>query len=175
MGLDDAAVERVCHDAAGKGGDVVPANYNAPSQVVISGDVPSVEMAMELAREAGARKVVRLNVSGAFHSPLMRVAEAGLEGALDAVPIERPAFPIVSNVTARPVDDAVSARRLLVQQLTSPVRWTESMQFLVGVGVERFLELGPGTVLAGLLKRVSREVESQSIGTAEEAGAVRAA
>lgn len=171
LGLDDDAVERVCREASAAGGECVPANYNSPAQVVISGDVPAVERAMELAKVAGAKRALRLNVSGAFHSPLMAVAEAGLEARLAEVELAEPRFPVVSNVTAAPVAERGEARRLLVRQLTSPVRWTGSMQFLVGVGVTRFLELGPGNVLAGLLKRVSRDVEVRSIGTADEAEA----
>lgn len=171
LGLDDAAVERVCREASGPDGECVPANYNSPAQVVISGDLAAVERAMTLATAAGAKRAVRLNVSGAFHSPLMAVAEAGLEARLAEVELATPRFPIVSNVTAEPVAEPGEARRLLVRQLTSPVRWTASMRYLVGVGVTRFLELGPGSVLAGLLKRVSREVEVRSIGTADEAEA----
>lgn len=168
LGLEDEAVEDVCRRASAEGGDCVPANYNAPGQLVISGDRPTVERAMELAREAGAKRAVPLNVSGAFHSPLMQVAEAGLQAVLGQVPFTEPAFPIVSNVTAEPVRDAVDGRRLLVEQLTSPVRWTASMRTLVAAGAERFLELGPGNVLAGLLKRVDRAATSVSVGTAED-------
>lgn len=171
LGLDDAAVERVCREASAGDGECVPANYNSPAQLVISGDVAAVERALTLATAAGAKRAVRLNVSGAFHSPLMAVAEAGLEARLAEVELATPRFPVVSNVTAAPVAEPGEARRLLVRQLTSPVRWTASMRFLVGAGVTRFLELGPGSVLAGLLKRVSREVEVRSIGTADEAEA----
>jgi [acyl-carrier-protein] S-malonyltransferase len=149
-------------------GEVVPANYNAPSQVVISGDVAAVERAMELAKAAGAKRVVALNVSGAFHSPLMAVAEQGLRAQLEGVTMRAPRFPVLSNVTAAPVTDAEEARRLLVRQLTSPVRWTASMRALVDAGVDRFLELGPGGVLSGLLRRVTKELPARTIGTAEE-------
>jgi len=168
LGLEDAVVDRVCRDASAADGVVVPANYNAPAQVVISGDVAAVERALELARQAGARKVIPLKVSGAFHSPLMEGAVPGLRDQLEAVVLQAPAFPVVSNVTAEPVRDAESARQLLLRQLTSPVRWTDSMRMLVGAGVDRFLEPGPGTVLAGLLKRVSRDVDTRSLGTAAE-------
>lgn len=164
LGLDDDALERVCSEASGEGGVCVPANYNSPGQLVISGDVPAVERAMALAKEAGARKVVRLNVSGAFHSPLMQVAEQGLEAQLASVPLEEPASPVVSNVTAQPVSDVAEGRRLLVRQLTSPVRWTASMRTMLDAGVTRFIELGPGTVLAGLLKRIERGAVSASVG-----------
>ncbi len=169
LGLEDAEVERVCREASGPDGVVVPANFNSPAQVVISGDVPAVQRALELARAAGARRALPLNVSGAFHSPLMESAQAGLQDQLDGVVLQPAAFPVVSNVTAEPVQEPAEARRLLVRQLTSPVRWTESMRALVDAGVDRFLELGPGSVLTGLLRRVSKDVAAQTtIGTAAE-------
>jgi [acyl-carrier-protein] S-malonyltransferase len=171
LGLGDEAVQAVCRDASGEGGVCVPANYNGPGQVVISGDEPAVLRAMELAREAGAKRVLPLNVSGAFHSPLMSVAEAGLEEHLAGVTLSPVAFPIVSNVTALPVTDPEDARRLLVEQLTSPVRWTASMRTMLDGGVRRFIELGPGSVLAGLMKRIEREAEVMSLGTADQAAA----
>jgi [acyl-carrier-protein] S-malonyltransferase len=168
LGLDDDALEAVCREAAAAGGDCVPANFNAPGQVVISGDAESVGRAMELAKAAGAKRALPLNVSGAFHSPLMAVAEDGLREHLEGIAIETGRFPVVSNVTAEPVSDPESARRLLVQQLTSPVRWTASMRTMVAAGVTRFIELGPGTVLAGLMKRIERGVDVQSVGTAAD-------
>jgi [acyl-carrier-protein] S-malonyltransferase len=169
LGLDDEAVERVCAEAAGPGRACVAANYNAPGQVVISGDRDAVERAVELAKQAGARRALPLNVSGAFHSPLMEVAEDGLREHLGAVVLSPVDFPVVSNVTAEPVTDPEVARQLLVEQLTSPVRWTASMRTMLDTGVNRFIELGPGRVLAGLLKRVDRDVSVVSIGTAAEA------
>lgn len=168
LGLDDAAVEAVCRDASSETETCVPANYNSPGQIVISGDVAAVERAIELAKSAGARRALPLNVSGAFHSPLMAVAEAGLAEQLESVALERPAFPVVSNVTAEPVDDIATARRLLVRQLTSPVRWTSCMRTMLDAGVGRFLELGPGSVLSGLLKRIERGAQAVTLGTAEE-------
>ena len=168
LGLDDAAVEAVCRDASTETEVCVPANYNSPGQLVISGDVQAVERAVELAKAAGARRAVQLNVSGAFHSPLMAVAESGLAERLEEVALERPAFPVVSNVTAGPVDDAATARRLLIQQLTSPVRWTSCMRTILDAGVNRFFELGPGSVLSGLLKRIDRGAEAVTLGTADE-------
>jgi [acyl-carrier-protein] S-malonyltransferase len=168
LGLDDLAIEAVCREAAAGGGDCVPANFNSPGQVVISGDEAAVHRAMELAKIAGARRAVPLNVSGAFHSPLMAVAEAGLREHLEAVTVATAAFPVVSNVTARPVSDPDEARRLLVEQLTSPVRWTASVRTMVDAGVTRFLELGPGSVLAGLAKRIEKGADVVSIGTAAE-------
>jgi len=168
LGLDDEAVERVCREVSRTGGECVPANYNGPGQVVISGDVPAVERAMEFAREAGARRAVRLNVSGAFHSPLMAVAETGLEAQLASVPLVAPAFAVVSNVDASAVRDVTSARRLLVRQLTSPVRWTACMATMLEAGTRSFLEIGPGSVLSGLLKRIDRGAGSRTLGTADD-------
>lgn len=171
IGLDDDVARAVCRDASTQGGVAVPANFNSPGQIVISGDVDAVQRAMEGAREAGARKAIPLNVSGAFHSPLMAVAEQGLRAFLEDIEFAAPAFPVVSNVTAEPVEDPVDARRLLVEQLTSPVRWTESMQNLIDRRVERFYELGPGSVLTGLLRRIDRSAVCTALGSA---GDVRA-
>lgn len=171
LNLDDADVERVCREASSEEGVCVPANYNAPGQLVISGDVPAVQRAMELAKEAGARRVVQLNVSGAFHSPLMEVAAPGLSDQLEKAAVTDPAFPVVSNVTAAPVSDAATAKRLLVEQLTSPVRWTASVRAMLERGPERFLEIGPGSVLAGLLRRIERGAESATLGSADEVAA----
>jgi [acyl-carrier-protein] S-malonyltransferase len=169
LGLEDAAAEELCREASGAGeGVVVAANYNAPGQVVISGDEAAVRRAAELAREAGAKRVLPLNVSGAFHSPLMDVAQEGLREQLDAVALRDPAFPVVSNVSARPVRDADEARRLLVEQLTSPVRWVASTQAMLGQGTREFVEVGPGNVLGGLLKRVDRSAAVRSLGTAAD-------
>lgn len=169
LGLDDDAIDAVCQAAASEGGDCVPANFNAPGQVVISGDEPAVRRAVELAKAAGARRAVPLNVSGAFHSPLMGVAEAGLRDYLETVTFASGGTAVVSNVTARAVTEPADARRLLVEQLTSPVRWTASMRTMLDAGLTRFIELGPGTVLAGLMKRIERGVEVVSIGTASDA------
>jgi [acyl-carrier-protein] S-malonyltransferase len=168
LGLDDEAVEDVCSQASAERGDCVPANYNSPGQLVISGDVAAVERAMELARAVGARRVVRLNVSGAFHSPLMQVAEQGLRAQLDGVAFDAPRFPVVSNVSAQPVTDAGEARDLLVRQLTAHVRWAASMRTMVDAGMERFFEVGPGNVLSGLLRRIERSAEARTVGTPAE-------
>lgn len=168
LGLGDDALATLCEDASADGDVCVPANFNAPGQVVISGDETAVELALELARAAGAKRAIALNVSGAFHSPLMAVAEEGLREHLGAVALSPVMFPVVSNVTAAPVTDPEDARRLLVRQLTSPVRWTSSMRTMLDAGARRFLELGPGRVLAGLMKRVDRDVEVVSIGTVDE-------
>jgi [acyl-carrier-protein] S-malonyltransferase len=168
VGLTPVDVEGICARVSGEGGVVVPANYNSPQQIVISGDVAAVVRAGELASEAGAKMVRPLTVSGAFHSPLMADAEAGLREAVEAVEFRDPAFPVVSNVTAEPVTDAATARTRLVSQLTSPVRWTQSVLRIAGEGTTAFAELGPGKVLTGLLRRIDRELEGQEIGTPQD-------
>ena len=162
LGLDDAAVEEVCGRV--EEGTCVPANFNSEGQVVVSGDVAGVQRAMELAREAGAKRVVELNVSGAFHSPLMAPAARGLEERLDAVELRDPAHPVISNVTAEPVTDAATARALLIRQLTSPVRWSASVRAMLEGGATRFVELGPGTVLCGLNRRNAKGVPCLAVG-----------
>lgn len=169
LGLDDATSERVCAEASAAGdGVVVPANYNAPGQIVVSGDVEAVRRVEELAKAAGAKRVIPLNVSGAFHSPLMEVAEPGLREQLEAVDLADPSFPVVSNVTAEPVERADAARDLLVRQLTSPVRWVASEHAIIAAGATEMLEIGPGNVLAGLLRRVDRGMAVRSLGTVAE-------
>jgi [acyl-carrier-protein] S-malonyltransferase len=123
---------------------------------------------MGLAKEAGAKRAIQLNVSGAFHSPLMSPAEAGLNAQLSNVAFEVPRFPVVSNVTAKPVADVVHARRLLIQQLTSPVRWTGCIRAILDAGTTEFIELGPGSVLTGLMKRIEKTASARAIGTAAE-------
>ncbi|MDB4951988.1 MAG: malonyl CoA-acyl carrier protein transacylase [Gemmatimonadetes bacterium] len=169
LGLDDEVVDGVCREASGPDGVVVPANFNTPGQVVVSGDVAAVERVSPMLVSAGAKKVQGLNVSGAFHSPLMEAAVAGLEERLDAAQMRDPAFAVVSNVTATPISDAAEARALLVQQLTSPVRWTASVRTMLQLGVERFVEIGPGKVLTGMLKRIDRAAEGRgtALGTAD--------
>jgi [acyl-carrier-protein] S-malonyltransferase len=169
LGLDDAAAETICQEAsAATGGVVIAANYNTPGQLVISGDVAAVRKAEELAREAGAKRVIPLNVSGAFHSPLMEVAADGLRQALESIQLTAPAFPIVSNVTAQPVEDPGVASGLLLQQLTSPVRWVDSVLAMRAAGATSFIEIGPGNVLTGMLRRIDRSATGRALGTSEE-------
>lgn len=162
LGLDDEAVEAVC-DAVDDG-ICVPANFNSRGQVVVSGDVAGVLAAMELAREAGAKKVVELNVAGAFHSPLMVPAADGLRAHLEGITFHDPVYPVVSNTTAQPVSDGETARALLVEQLTSPVRWSASVATMLDGGVGRFIELGPGKVLSTLNRRNAQGVPSSWLG-----------
>jgi [acyl-carrier-protein] S-malonyltransferase len=169
LGLDDDVVEGVCREASAEDSVVVPANFNTPGQVVVSGDVSAVERVGPMLVSAGARKVQGLTVSGAFHSPLMQVAQDGLRAQLEGVAFAAPAFPVVSNVTAHPVTDADEAKSLLVDQLTSPVRWTYSVQTMLQMGAERFLEVGTGKVLVTMLKRIDRAAEGRGVtlGTAD--------
>jgi [acyl-carrier-protein] S-malonyltransferase len=145
-------------------GVVVAANHNAPLQVVLSGDPAAVEAAMGLARDAGARKVIPLNVAGAFHSPLMESASRGLARALAEVPIERARVPVVANASATAVVEPEAVRASLARQLTSPVRWVECMESLLRDPGPPFVEAGPGRVLTGLLRTLDREAACTPIG-----------
>lgn len=165
LGLDEVRVAEVCDAVEGT---VVAANYNAPGQVVVSGTVEAVEAAGEMSLERGARRVLPLEVSGAFHSPLMEVARDGLREALEDVPFGTPHHPVVANAAARPVTDGEEARRLLVEQLTSPVRWTECVEVMREMEPDRWLELGPGRVLTGLLRRIDRSLECRAVGSLED-------
>jgi [acyl-carrier-protein] S-malonyltransferase len=166
LGLDDEQATEVC--ARVDRGVCVPANFNAPGQVVVSGDVEGVKQLAEIAPEAGAKKVIILNVSGAFHSPLMEPAARGLREHLESIDFQDPTVPVISNVTARPVTLGPEARDLLVSQLTSAVRWSDSIATMVEKGVDRFLELGPGKVLAGLNKRNAKGLPSISVGEPDD-------
>lgn len=169
LGLDPAAVEAACADASGADGVAVAANLNSPDQVVISGDPAAVTRAGEGCKAAGAKRVIPLKVSGAFHSPLMAPAVPGLEAALAAAPFASPAFPVVANASAEPVRVTADATRLLAAQLTAPVRWIECMQTAAGFDPEAtFLELGPGSVLSGLLRKILPGTKSITLGTADE-------
>ena len=149
--LPDDVIESVCAQIEG----VVPANYNSPGQVVISGEVSAIEIACEKMKEAGAKRALPLSVSGAFHSPLMEPAREALGKAIEATPFCVPRCPIYQNVTALPSTDPAVIKDNLLKQLTSPVRWTQTVQNMLADGVTRFVELGPGTVLQGLVKRIA--------------------
>jgi [acyl-carrier-protein] S-malonyltransferase len=162
-------IEAVCAEASAESGCVVPANYNSPGQVVISGEVAAVERAMELAKAAGAKRAIRLNVSGAFHSPLMAVARDGLEQALGSAGLRDPAFPVYANVSAEPVRTGRDARRLLVEQLTAPVAWTRLVERLAADHPDAlYVEMGPGNVLVGLVKKIAPSLQTAACGTAAE-------
>jgi len=164
LGLDEAVVAQVCADAQrATGGIAQVANDNCPGQIVISGDRAGMERAMADLADAGARKVVALAVSIAAHSPLMAPAAAELKAAIDATPVHPPVAPVIGNTTAAPLTSADAIRSELVAQLTGSVRWTASMQYAVDAGVETFAEIGPGDVLAGLMKRIARKSERMSV------------
>lgn len=173
VGLDDAALEAAIAPARALG-VVVLANFNAPGQVAISGDKPAVEEAMKLAKAAGAKLTVALAVAGAFHSPLMEPARERLAAQIEMTNFASPRIGVIANVDATEQHDPAMLKANLVQQLTAPVLWARSMQRLVDQGFDEFIELGPGTVLAGLLKRVAKSATRISIGKAEEVAAATA-
>lgn len=163
------SIETLCARASADAGLVVPANFNSPGQIVISGEEPGVERAMALAKEAGAKRAVRLNVSGAFHSPLMEDAADGLRTALDDAELGAPAFPVYANVTSEPVTTPDRARMLLLEQLTSPVRWTDEVQAIAARHpMALYVEMGPGAVLTGLVKKIVPTVQTATCGTVTE-------
>ena len=169
LGDVDGGIEAVCARASAEGGCVVAANYNTPGQVVISGEIAAVERAMEMAKAAGAKRAIRLNVSGAFHSPLMEVARDGLADALDGARLRDPVFPVYANVNAQPVRSAAEAKRLLLEQLTSPVQWTTLIERMAADFPDAlYVEMGPGTVLTGLVKKIAPSVQTMACGTAAE-------
>jgi [acyl-carrier-protein] S-malonyltransferase len=171
LGETDRFIDEICQEASSspEGGLVVPANYNSPGQIVISGEVAGVERAMELCKKAGAKRAIRLPVSGAFHSPLMQSAWQAFAQALSHAPFVDPAVPIYANVSAEPVTKAVDARRLLLEQLTAPVRWIQLVERLAAdFPGALFVEMGPGTVLAGLVKKIAPAVECISCGTPDD-------
>jgi [acyl-carrier-protein] S-malonyltransferase len=171
VGEPPEPIEVFCERAtsAPDGGLVVPANYNSPGQIVISGEVAGVDKAIALLKEAGVRRAIRLNVSGAFHSPLMEPAREGLATALGAAHFHDPHVPVYANVTAEPVRTAADARALLLHQLTSPVRWTQLVTRLAADFPDAlFVEMGPGTVLTGLARKIAPNVRTAGCGTAAE-------
>ncbi|MBI1757420.1 MAG: ACP S-malonyltransferase [Fimbriimonas ginsengisoli] len=163
LGLDGASLETACREASTGGEVAVVANDNCPGQLVISGDTGAVRRACDLATARGAKRAMPLNVSGAFHSPLMEEAAAAMFDALVRVTFKAGAAPVVSNVTAAPVDDPSRWPELLRDQLRSPVRWTESVQRIAAAGVDAFLECGAGEVLCGLIRRTTREARTLPI------------
>jgi [acyl-carrier-protein] S-malonyltransferase len=173
LGDTNVTIERICAQATEEAGLVVPANYNSPGQVVISGEVAGVERAMTLAKEAGAKRAIRLNVSGAFHSPLLDEAAGGLERALDLAHFGDPRFPVYANVNAQPVQSAALARRLLVQQLTAPVQWTREVELIAALHPDAlYVEMGPGAVLKGLVKKIAPSVKVVTCGTGADVDAL---
>jgi [acyl-carrier-protein] S-malonyltransferase len=162
LGLDDKTVEDICAQIEGV---VVAANYNCPGQLVISGSIEAVDAACEQLKVAGARRALRLPVGGAFHSPLMEPAKVELQEAIEAAPFKTPICPVYQNVDAKPYTDPEQIKANLIAQLTAPVRWTYIVQNMLADGADSFVELGPGAVLQGLIKKVNREADAVSKAT----------
>jgi [acyl-carrier-protein] S-malonyltransferase len=159
LGLDDFTVEDICQRVSDV---VVPANYNCPGQLVISGSIEGVDKACELLLAAGAKRALKLNVGGAFHSPLMELARVELQAAIENTEIKEPICPIYQNIDAKPYKDVASIKHNLIAQLTGAVRWTQTIEKMLHDGANSFVEVGPGNVLQGLVKKVDRTVETSS-------------
>lgn len=160
LGLDDFTVEDICQRMSDV---VVPANYNCPGQLVISGTVAGIDRACELMTQAGAKRAIKLNVGGAFHSPLMEAARVELQEAIEATAITQPICPIYQNIDAKPYTDVTLIKHNLISQLTGAVRWTQIVEHMLEDGATSFTEVGPGNVLQGLVKKVNRSVETNSV------------
>ncbi|MGB5191262.1 ACP S-malonyltransferase [Robiginitalea sp.] len=159
LGLEDAVVESVCSQIPGV---VVPANYNCPGQLVISGELEAIDRACEKLKEAGARRALVLPVGGAFHSPLMQPAREELAAAIEETPFSKPICPVYQNVSTTAIADTDTIRKNLIAQLTAPVKWTQSVRQMIADGATEFIEVGPGKVLQGLVRKVDAEVEAHS-------------
>ena len=160
IGLANEVVEQICNNIEDI---VVPANYNCPGQIVISGSITGIEKACKELQEAGARRAMVLNVGGAFHSPLMEPARVQLEDAIHATEFGKPLCPIFQNVTALPTSDPITIKENLVAQLTAPVKWTQTIENMLKNGASSFTEVGPGNVLKGLVKKVDRSIDTFSL------------
>ncbi len=160
LGLEDEVVERICAEITEE--VVVPANYNSPGQLVISGSLKGIEIACEKMKAAGAKRALVLNVGGAFHSPLMQPAKEELQQAIESTMFNTPPCPVYQNVSATPIANASHIKANLILQLTSPVKWTQTMKQMLADGATSFTEVGPGAVLQGLVKKVNREVATAS-------------
>jgi [acyl-carrier-protein] S-malonyltransferase len=167
MGLSPEKAVEICKIASEEG-IVVPANFNSPGQIAISGSIAGITKAVELAKEAGAKRAIELVVSGAFHSPLMETATEEMTEALNQIEIKEPICPIIPNVTAKPTRDPNEIRKNLINQLTNPVLWVDSMETIIGKGITDFYEVGPGRVLSGLLKRIDRSVICKAVDKVED-------
>jgi [acyl-carrier-protein] S-malonyltransferase len=161
LGLDDFAVEDICQRVSDV---VVPANYNCPGQLVISGSIAGIDKACELMTEAGAKRAIKLNVGGAFHSPLMESARVELEKAILAVDIKEPICPIYQNIDGKPYQDIAHIKHNLIAQLTGAVKWSQTVQLMIENGAIDFIEVGPGNVLQGLVKKVNRAMNTMAAG-----------
>jgi len=162
MGIDREPLEQLCRQAA-QGEIVAPANFNSPGQIVIAGHATAVQRAMELAKKQGAKRALPLPVSAPFHSALMEPAARRLDEVLAAIQVNSFTCPVVGNVEAKPYQEAERVRPLLVQQVCAPVRWDESVEEMARLGVEKFIEIGPGKVLSGLIKRVIKGAKTEQI------------
>ena len=160
LGLPDEKVEEIC---ASVNGIVVPANYNCPGQLVISGEIEAVEEACLKAKEAGAKRALVLPVGGAFHSPLMEPAREKLQSAIEKATFNTPLCPVFQNVTTTPVTNPEEIKRNLILQLTAPVKWTQSVQNMIAEGITSFLEVGPGKTLQGLIRKIDADVDTAGI------------
>lgn len=164
LGMEDEAVERICKEVEEETGEVVvPANYNSPGQLVISGSLSGIDIACERLKAAGAKRALILPVGGAFHSPLMKPAKEELQKAINDTSFAVPTCPIYQNVTAAAVVDRNTIKENLINQLTSPVRWKQSIQAMIADGAGIFIECGPGKVLQGLIKKINPEVKTEGI------------
>ncbi len=168
IGLSPEKVQSICDDITKNGSVVSPANFNAPGQVVISGDIDAVHSCMKNAKECGAKMTVVLNVSGAFHSALMKPARHSLAEILNSIEIRDADFPVFLNVTAQPTTNKSEIKSNLLRQLEHPVLWSETIENMISYGTTRFLEVGPGKVLTGLNRRINKSALTQTIGTLNE-------
>lgn len=159
IALPDETIEQVCAEISKEGNVVVPANYNSPGQVVISGNVEAIKEACAKLKEAGAKRALPLAVGGAFHSPLMEMARVELAKAIEAAPVNAPICPVYQNVDAMPHTDPIEIKANLLKQLTAPVRWTQSVKNMITDGMDEFVECGPGQVLTGLIGRIQKSLE----------------
>ena len=159
MGLEEGKLAEVCRQS-----DTVMANINSPGQIVISGASENTTKAMELAKAAGASRAIPLQVSGAFHSPLMKPAVEGMTSIIKSMPFKNPTIPVIANMTAEPLTTAEGVKAELINQLTNPVQWQRSIEYMVHQGVDTFIEIGPGKVLTGLIKRINKDVATRNIG-----------
>jgi [acyl-carrier-protein] S-malonyltransferase len=167
LGMDAAALEAVTNEVSAQGDPVQLANLNCPGQIVISGSKAGVEKAGQLAKERGAKRVIPLEVSGPFHSSLMKPAAGNLQEVLNGIAIHDAKIPVIANVTAEPVVKKGEISRLLIEQLYSPVRWEESVKTMIALGVDTFIEIGPGKVLSGLVKKIDRNVRVHAVNDLE--------
>ncbi len=163
IGLDRDAVEDLCSEASDKG-VVSVCNLNAPGQIAVGGEIPALHVAMEIAKQRGAKRVVPLKVAGGFHTRLMKPAEEELAEEIRCTPFRRPTYPVVANMSANYVEDPGEIRNCLIRQLTSPVLWVDSMRLLLDDGVSTFFEVGPGNVCSGLMRRIDRSAECRHAG-----------